>query len=42
MAADLRGSTRTAPSFDDAVRLHRLFDEIEVSAATGKRVSLSA
>ena len=39
MAADLRDGTHTAPTFDDAVSLHRLLEAIEVSAETGKRVS---
>ena len=38
IAADLREGTRTAPSFDDGLALHRLLDAIEVSAAIGRRV----
>jgi predicted dehydrogenase len=38
MAHDLRHGTRTAPSFDDAVALHRTISAIEESAETGKRV----
>ena len=36
MAADLRQGTRTAPSFDDAVALHRVIAAIETAAADGK------
>ena len=32
MAADLRHGTRTAPSFDDAVVLHRVIAAIETAA----------
>jgi predicted dehydrogenase len=39
MAADIRGGSRTAPSFDDAVALHHVLDAIEASAASGTRVS---
>ena len=38
MAADLRDRTRTAPSFDDAVTLHRLLAAIERSSEDGFRV----
>jgi len=38
MAHDLRHGTRTAPSFDDAVALHKTLSAIEQSAQTGKRV----
>jgi predicted dehydrogenase len=38
MANDLRKGTHTAPSFDDAVELHRLIAAIEESAAQGARV----
>ena len=38
IVADLREGTRTAPSFDDGLALHRLLDAIEVSAAIGRRV----
>jgi hypothetical protein len=37
-ASDVREKTRTAPSFDDAVELHRLIGAIEVAAASGSRV----
>ncbi|MEO0030471.1 MAG: hypothetical protein RIS94_229 [Pseudomonadota bacterium] len=40
LAADLRDGTSTCPTFDDAVRRHRLIDAIERAAATGARVSL--
>ncbi len=39
MAADLRDGTRSAPSFEDAVELHRLIDAIEAAADEGQRVS---
>ncbi len=42
MAADVRGGTTTAPSFDDAVTLHRLLAAIERSADDGCRVSPQA
>ena len=38
MAHDLRHGTRTAPSFDDAVALHKTLSAIEESAETVKRV----
>jgi len=38
MAHDLRHGTRTAPSFDEAVALHKTLSAIEESAETGKRV----
>jgi predicted dehydrogenase len=40
MAADLRHGTRTAPTFDDGVALHRLIAAVETAAETGRRVSL--
>lgn len=40
MAHDLRHGTRTAPSFDDGVALHRIIAAIEKAAATGVRVHL--
>jgi predicted dehydrogenase len=40
LAQDLRNGTRTAPSFDDAVALHRLIAAIEKAAATGSRTSV--
>lgn len=39
MAADLRDGTRTAPSFDDAVEVHRLISAIESAADSGRRAS---
>ncbi len=42
MAADLRDGTRTAPSFDDAVVLHRLITAMERSSDQGCRVSPAA
>jgi len=42
MAADLRHGTHTAPSFDDAVELHRLIAAIETAAETGRRVAPGA
>ncbi|MCG7505175.1 Gfo/Idh/MocA family protein [Mesorhizobium retamae] len=41
MADDLQNGTRTAPSFDDAVAVHRIIAAIEKSAESGKRVELS-
>ena len=41
MAADVRRGTRTAPSFDEAVDLHRTLEVIEASAVSGQRFSLS-
>lgn len=38
MAQDILHGTHTAPSFDDAVKLHRLIDAIETAAETGRRV----
>lgn len=40
LANDLRDGTSTCPTFDDAVRRHRLIDAIERSAASGARVTL--
>jgi len=40
MANDLRNNTRTAPTFDDAVVLHRLIAAIEDAAETGIGVLL--
>lgn len=42
MAADLRDGTRTAPTFDDAVELHRLIAAIEAAARSGRRQPLGA
>jgi predicted dehydrogenase len=40
MAADVRQGTRTAPSFDDAVALHRVIAVIETAAAEGKTLDV--
>jgi predicted dehydrogenase len=40
LAGDLRDGTSTCPTFEDAVRRHRLIDAIERSAASGARVQL--
>jgi predicted dehydrogenase len=40
MADDIVNGTHTAPSFDDAVRRHRLLDAVERAAATGQRQTL--
>lgn len=40
MADDLRNGTRTAPSFDDAVAVHRIIAAIERAAESGTRVVL--
>ena len=37
LAADLKRGTKTAPTFADAVILHRLINAVEQSAATGSR-----
>lgn len=42
MADDLIGGSRTAPTFDDAVALHRVMAAIEASAQSGERVSVDA
>ncbi|MBD9454695.1 Gfo/Idh/MocA family oxidoreductase [Rhizobium sp. RHZ02] len=42
MAKDLRNGTRTAPSFEDAVGIHRVIDAIERAAESGYRVALSS
>lgn len=39
-AADVANGTKTAPTFDDAVRMHELLDAVEESTKTGQRVSL--
>jgi predicted dehydrogenase len=41
MARDLRDGTRTAPSFDDAVAVHRIIAAIENAAESGSRVVLT-
>jgi predicted dehydrogenase len=40
MAQDLRDGTRTAPSFDDAVAVHRIIAAIEKAAESGSRTAL--
>lgn len=40
LADDLREGTSTCPTFNDAVRRHRLIDAIERSAASGTRIIL--
>ena len=40
MARDLRDDTRTAPSFEDAVAVHRIIAAIEKAAESGSRVVL--
>ena len=37
MASDLREGTRTAPTFEDAVALHKVIAAIETAAETGRR-----
>lgn len=39
-AHDIREGTQVAPSFDDALRMHRLFDKFSASTAHGKRIAL--
>jgi len=41
MANDIRTGSRTAPTFDDAVRLHDVLDAVERAAASGNRVAVS-
>jgi predicted dehydrogenase len=40
MARDLRDGTRTAPSFEDAVAVHRIIVAIEKAAESGSRTVL--
>ena len=37
MVRDIRQGTRSAPTFDDAVKLHRITDAVELSSKTGER-----
>jgi predicted dehydrogenase len=37
MARDIRERTHSAPSFDDAVQLHRILEAVELSSKTGER-----
>ncbi len=39
-ARDGGGGTQMAPTFDDAVWLHHLFDAVEESSRDGKRVQV--
>jgi predicted dehydrogenase len=39
MAQDLRDGTRTAPSFEDAVAVHRVIEAIERAAESGSRTA---
>jgi predicted dehydrogenase len=41
MAKDLQEGTHTAPSFDDAVALHRVIAAVEQAAETGRRTKLT-
>ncbi|CAN5299908.1 Gfo/Idh/MocA family oxidoreductase [soil metagenome] len=41
-ANDQRDGTKTAPTFEDGVRLHRLFDAAAVAASTGQRVTFDS
>jgi predicted dehydrogenase len=41
LAQDLRDGTRTAPSFDDAVAVHRIIAAIERAAESGSRIVLT-
>ena len=41
MACDLRDGTRTAPSFEDAVAVHRIIAAIEKAAESGRRIVLA-
>ena len=40
LAADLREGSNTAPSFNDALRLHRVIAAIEQAAQTGNRIAI--
>lgn len=40
LANDLRDGTSTCPTFDDAVKRHRLIDAVETSATSGTRVTI--
>ena len=41
MARDLREGTRSAPSFEDAVAVHRVIAAIERAAESGSRIALA-
>jgi predicted dehydrogenase len=40
MASDLRNGSRLAPSFDDALKIHRIIAAIEKSAESGTRIHI--
>lgn len=40
-AQDVAEGTRTAPTFEDAVRMHKLLDAAKVSSETGRRIDLA-
>ena len=42
MAADIRAGTRTAPTFDDAVEVHRVLAAAEESSGVGRRMTCAA
>ncbi|MBE2276757.1 MAG: Gfo/Idh/MocA family oxidoreductase [Rhodobacteraceae bacterium] len=42
MADDIRNGTRTAPTFDDAVELHRILETITRASAEGRRLAVDA
>lgn len=42
MAQDLREGTQTAPTFEDAVALHKVIDVIEAASASGRRECIDA
>jgi predicted dehydrogenase len=42
IAGDIANGTTMASTFDDAVSLHKLLDDIRQSSATGRRVTASA
>ncbi|AUD00781.1 hypothetical protein CWM47_02490 [Spirosoma pollinicola] len=39
LASDILNGTQTAPSFEEAVWLHKLIDDIRLSSRTGQRIS---
>jgi predicted dehydrogenase len=41
MARDLREGTRTAPTFEDAIAVHRIVAAIEKAAETGSRTAVA-
>lgn len=40
-AEDVANGTRTAPTFEDAVRMHKLLDAAKESSETGRRIALA-